>query len=427
MKVLIVSHNPVSTYNGMGKTISTFFAGFEKSEVCQFYIFPSYPDVDICSSYYRVTDKEILKSFFNFKAPGSKVDSVHIGKGATCYENANDEKIYANKKNKRPFRVLLRDVMWQLSKWYNHRFQQWLNEEKPDCIFLAPGGAKFIYNVALKISRKMNIPIVTYIADEYYFIEPERGILGKIQQILLKRKIREILAVSKSVVTISEEFEKVYSDKFGCNATTIMTGSNFSVDHIIPTNDYVDGISYFGNIAYGRYKSLATIGSVLDEINADRGTNYRLDIYSAQKDDAATKVFENVRSIHWHGFVSGKEFEDKFFAAGLLLHTEDFEDRNVDLVKHSVSTKIADTLSAGIPLVAYGPENISSMKHLIRNNCAFIATSKETLKSTLEIALTDKVARQQVSQHAMQTASEYHNKERNSAKLKSIFADIRKI
>ena len=97
MKVLIVSHNPVSTYNGMGKTIATFFSEFEKTELCQFYIYPSLPDLDICNSYYRVTDKDVLRSLVTFSAPGGKVPADQIGGAPAVFEDANDQKIYTNK------------------------------------------------------------------------------------------------------------------------------------------------------------------------------------------------------------------------------------------------------------------------------------------------------------------------------------------
>ena len=423
MKILIVSHNPMSTYNGMGKTIYTFFSAFEHTELCQFYIFPSYPDVDICQSYYRVTDKDILKSLFSFKIPGGKVPREKIGGEAAVFEVPNDEKIYRNKKNKLPFRIILRDAMWKCAHWYNSRLKRWLKEECPDCIFLAPGGSKFIYDVALKIAKVQKIPIVTYIADEYYFVSPDKGMLGKLQLHSLQKKIRKTLIQSAHVITISREFEDLYHAVFNCKTTTIMTGS----DYPLPTNPRVNSplrrVSYFGNIAYNRYVSLSEIGWALDEINDEQGTSFMLEIYSAENDEQAMRIFEGIRSIRWNGFVSGAKFKEKFLSADILLHVEAFDQRSMDQVKHSVSTKIADSLSSGIPLIAYGPESISSMKHLIRNNCALVATSRSELKAMLETALLQDEERIRVVENALRTAAEYHDKHKNSTKLRMIFAE----
>lgn len=424
MKIMIISHNPVSSYNAMGKTIRNFFSEFEKNEVCQLYIYPSYPDKDVCSSYYRVTDKDILKSYLNFKVSGGIVHKEKINGEVSVYENQADEKIYADKRNKRPLRILLRDAMWKFSRWYNIGLKSWLDSEAPDCIFLAPGGAKFIYDVALKISKARNIPIVTYIADEYYFTTPEKGFLGHLQHRLLRRKMEQALAASVHIVTISKEFEEVYGEHFKRETSTIMTGSDEPISYATKNKDGIGTISYFGNIGYHRYVSLAEIGRVLDKINQEKNTDCRLDIYSAQKDAEAMRVFQGIRSIRWCGFVSGNAFEEKFHSSELLLHVEAFDEKNIDLVKHSVSTKIADSLACGIPFFAYGPDNISSMKHLIRNDCALVATSEEELRPMLEKALFDREARELAARNALKTAAIYHDKVRNSELLKRIFSDF---
>lgn len=73
MKLLIISHNPMSTYNNMGRTLCGLFNRFSKEELCQLYIYPSVPDVDRCGSYYRITDKDVLKSYFLLKVKGNEI------------------------------------------------------------------------------------------------------------------------------------------------------------------------------------------------------------------------------------------------------------------------------------------------------------------------------------------------------------------
>ena len=44
MKVLLLSHNPVTTYNNMGKTFLSLFSAFRPEELCQLYLYPAVPD-----------------------------------------------------------------------------------------------------------------------------------------------------------------------------------------------------------------------------------------------------------------------------------------------------------------------------------------------------------------------------------------------
>ena len=193
MKVLIISHLPMATQNNMGKTFLSLFSQFDKSELCQLYIYPSYPDVDRCSSYYRVTDKDILSSLIKFKKAGKEVALEYINETQGLYENAEDEALYRNKKNKSAIRRLIRDAMWQVANWYNKNLKLWLEKEKPTCIFVAPGAAMFVYNFALKISKKLDIPIVTYICDEYYFVNTPSSSLEKFRLKLLKDRIEKLI------------------------------------------------------------------------------------------------------------------------------------------------------------------------------------------------------------------------------------------
>lgn len=64
MKVLIISHNPISTYQSMGKSMRALFSAFRTEELCQLYLYPTIPDVKQCASCYRVTDKDVLGSLF---------------------------------------------------------------------------------------------------------------------------------------------------------------------------------------------------------------------------------------------------------------------------------------------------------------------------------------------------------------------------
>ena len=65
----------------------------------------------------------------------------------------------------------------------------------------------------------------------------------------------------------------------------------------------------------------------------------------------------------------------------LLIHAESFDNEFKQIVKNSISTKIADSLASGVPIVAYGPEGIASIDYLIKNeqpNASFFIDNKTT-------------------------------------------------
>ena len=418
MKVLILSHNPITTFDAMGKTFLTLFSQFKKEELCQFYIYPTIPDVEACNSYFRITDKDVLNSYFKFKVKGKEISKEEIqNASSTLFEEKKDEGLYRNKKNKSPFRILLRDLMWKMSSWNNKSLNNWIKRENPTHLFVAPGAAKFIYDIALKISKKYNLPIITYLCDEYYFREKEKSFLGKIKQKKLQKKIEKLMQKTTLVVGICDKIKQVYCDKFNLNGITVMTGSNFEIKQKPLERRVVNELTYMGNVRCNRYLSLSKIGQAIDSINAKNCTDYVLNIWTAEKDQEILAELGKAQCIKLCGFVSGEEFNKTFKSAECLVHVEAFDNGSIDLVKHSVSTKIADSLGSGIPFFCYAPKEVASCEYLISNDCAICATEESELEEKLLQLFTDETKREQVVNNALNTARQNHEKTLVSQKL----------
>ena len=426
MKVLIISHNPISAQSNMGKTFLSLFSQFRREELCQLYIYPVIPNENRCASYYRVTDKDALNSLIRLKKAGGEIPEERISADQGLYEVAEDQAFYKNRKNKSPMRRLMRDAMWEIAPWYNGGMKSWLDREKPDCIFVAPGVAKFLYDFALRISKARHIPIVTYICDEYYFVkEPERW-LDALRLKLLRGRMEKLLGSTDRLVVISEELRKDYAAHFGVNTTVIMTGAAMAAASTGTSSRTPRNICYFGNIRCNRYTTLAQIGRALDELNRTYAEDYRLKIYTAEKDPEILGTFDGIASVQLCGFVTGEAFEQAFRASDLLVHTEAFDEASKDFTQHSVSTKIADSLASGIPMVAYGPAEISSMAHLLRNRCAITAVAPEELGQMLETALRDKTARDDTVERALNVAAEHHDLVQNGIRFRAILEETAK-
>lgn len=421
MKVLIISHNPLSDQSNMGKTLCSLFSGFRPEELCQLYIYPTVPNSRHCGSYFRITDQDALRAVFSRKCPGGELRRIEAGQG--MYESTAIARFYRNRKNQSPMRGLLRDAMWRRSGWHSAQLKDWLEREKPDVLFVAPGGAKFLYDFALEIGETLRIPIVTYLCDEYYFVKAPKGLLSGFRWRLLRRKMEALLAKTDHLVAISPDLRAAYVEKFRIPATVVMTGAAISVAEAPKVAEDPTEISYFGNIRCDRYISLADIGRELDAINAELGTQYQLKIYSAEQDKTILSALKKYRSVEICGFLLGDAFTQALHDAQLLLHVEGFGEKTAERVKHSVSTKIADSLASGIPLLAYGPGEIASMQHLRRNECALMAASKEELRTMLLTAFADGETRKLTVENALKTAGKFHSSHAASAMLRDIFED----
>ena len=64
------------------------------------------------------------------------------------------------------------------------------------------------------------------------------------------------------------------------------------------------------------------------------------------------------------------------------------------------------------------------MEHLKRNDCAFVANDRESLKTVVEELLTDREKRARLSENARATAERYHVSAANSLRLKTVMKRI---
>lgn len=417
MKVLIISHCQLSVEYSIGKTLASLFSAFNKNELCQLYVHTGLPDIDICKSYYRLTDKDVLKGLLTCGAKGKEVSATDVLLKDECNKS---EKPHSVGK----FKELLRDVLWKISKWFGRDLKKWLIKEKPTCIFVAVGSGKFLYDIALKISKIYNIPIITYVCDDFYFNNTDKSLIGKLWSRELRKKSDKLFTSSKVLVSICREMSELYEKTFNIPAYTVMTGANISTKKEFDEKAQIKNIRYFGKLSLNRYKSILDIGKALDELNLFYGGEFSLDVFCGNITEEQRKAFCGIKSVKFHNFVRGEDFNREFFSSDALLNVEAFDYITKARVKYSVSTKIADYIASGIPIFAYGPDGIASIEHLKRNDCAIIATQSKDLTSKLKELFFEKQTVNKILANASYTFEKYHNGKTVSGELYNICKSI---
>ena len=64
-RTLVISNACFSDEGSNGRTLKSLFRGTDKDKLAQFFVYGK-PDFGVCKKYYRVGDKEALKSIFPF-------------------------------------------------------------------------------------------------------------------------------------------------------------------------------------------------------------------------------------------------------------------------------------------------------------------------------------------------------------------------
>lgn len=416
MKVLIISQPVLSQSNNMGKTLAGYFKAFSPKDISQLYLRQGVPtSVDTCENYYCFSDSDALKSILNHKVQGVSF----TGKSLVCTNNTKstleNNDAYKLGSAHKAWMLFARDAVWRLSSWKNKNLLNWLDHTEADVVFFAPGDGAFIYRVADEIARYLHKPLVMVCMDDFFVNNrTQNEVLGKLRQKCFMKVVHKTVKNCDAIFTICDEMNDIYSNLFGKKCFTLHTAAENKDLHLNPTANH---ISYIGNLSCGRYQSLIEMGKALSEMQDERLPKF-IDVYSGTKEVKCTEPLRNASGINFCGEIPAESVLEVMANSLAVIHTESFETEMTNLVRFSVSTKIAESLMYGPCLIAYGPEGIASIDYLKENNAAWTITDKEDLKKGLKEILENSTLREQIVRNARKLAEKNHNAEVNPKKVR---------
>lgn len=414
MKVLIISQPVLSKTNNMGKTLMGYFSSFKPSEVAQLYLRNGVPNnTERCFQYYRFSDEDAARSIYNHKVTGTKFNEENVKDENVQTQSSAD--VYKIGSKHKAWMLLLRDLMWRFSSWKNSDLLDWVKEVEPDVVFFAAGDGGFSYRIADYLAKYLNKPLVVVCMDDFFVNNRnKRELLGAIRQKLFMRTVKRTMSKAAAVFTICESMNRVYSQMFGVPCYTLHTAA---ARKVLEYSADANQISYIGSVGCGRYKSLLEMGKALFTMQSG-GTPRCIDVYTGSYQPEYIEPLKNAPGIRFHGSISPDEVMNVMSNSMAVIHTESFEQELMDMVRFSVSTKIAESLMYGPCLIAYGPEGIASIDYLKKNKAAYVITRPEDLESGLTKILTNKELREQIVRNARALAIKNHNAEVNPKKVR---------
>lgn len=417
-KVLIISHNCFSESGSNGRTLSNFFRDYPVDCLAQFYIYNETPHSNVCQNYYRVTDKEAIKSLISFKC-GTKLTSeeqMDIQK-----KNVLDYK----KPNRTPLIYYVREWIWSLGHWKNRRLTDWISDFSPNVILFQAGDAAFLYKFALEVAKKRGIPLVIYNSESYYFKETNflasafaSDLVYKILHKRFCKYAKKAIAYASHSIYITDALKKLYDDEFSRPSSTIMTSSSI-VGNTAVMPKVKKQISYLGNLGVGRYETLIELASILQTINSDLA----IDIYGKASDDVVD-LLNNAKGIRYCGFVSYEQCVRIMSESNILIHVENFSEFYLEDSKYAFSTKIADSLACGTCLFVYAPNELYCTQFLKSNEAACVATNRDEAQKLLRCLISDEMLREKYGEQGKKIAYKKHAIDKNREAFQAIIQEV---
>ncbi|WP_071120029.1 glycosyltransferase [Romboutsia timonensis] len=379
MRVLVITRSSWSNDNNIGNTMTNLFSGFKDTEFTNIYFREQISNNDIASKTFHITEQQIVSAFIKGTEVGKQVKEYKEEKNI---DESLESKIYRNTAIKsNNFMLMIRELMWTLGNWKNSRLDEFLDEYKPDIIFMPVFGCYYPHKVLSYIKNKTKAKVVLFHADDNYTLKQfSLSPLYWMYRIGLRRWVKKSVQISDINYCISELQRIEYEKCFKTKCKILYKGGDFEADPYIKNNTQeVIKLVFTGNISSGRWKTLANIGEALNKINREK-IKAQLVIYShTPMTKRMKKALDIGNSIILMGGVPASEIQDIQQNADILVHVESFDLKERLQVRLSFSTKIVDYFSSGKCIFAVGNKDVESINYLIKNDSAIVATNKSEI------------------------------------------------
>ena len=429
-RVLIVGTVPYNE-NTPSRAFDAYFHSWERASLRQVFSDPRAPQKGHCSSLYQITDKQmLLRRFGKIKSTGvvynyddlpSSIDETKKAESSQKKEGSFISALYKLGKNKTPFNRLARKWLWKKKYWNTESFRAWLDEFKPECVFLAFSDDFFINDIALFVADRFNIPIMACIGDDYYFNDKKSlSPLYHVYRKQYKKLIDEVFSHRASAIYISDKIRDKYNAAFSINGQTVYLNSTIERKPFSPINVLSPKITYCGNVRLGRAESLAAVAKAFAAINPE----YKVEVYTAEKDERYLSILRGCTSIVFKGEVSYGEVKEVFSKSDVVLAVEGFDKESVNLTRYSLSTKAADSICSGCLIVAFGSKECGLIEYLLSVGCAVVADNDEELINKLKKLIFDIEYQRQLYALSARVAEENHDLLASNKKVEKLFEKL---
>ena len=416
-RVLLVSHNVLGGSTAMGKTMASLLANAPAYHLAQVYFHSEVPTSDACSTYFRITDVDVLHSIFGRGRAGHEVAAAErrMGEVRSRTDKGALAHVYQLGRRRTPLTYAARGALWRMGHIDEEALLRWARAFAPDVILFAAGDYAFAYDVVTLLTEQLALPVVLWCMDDYYLGHSVRGVGRR----MLMGSLFSLKPRVASVIVISEKMQRDYGALFDVPIRVVRIGANEPAGRL--PWDERSGICYVGGLGVGRLDVLLAVGKALARAGVPGCEMLR--VYTGDENPRTLERLRAAEGIEFLGALDRAGVERVQASTRFLLLVESSEPAFEERTRYSCSTKIGEYLASGACVVCVGPPDIASVEYLRENGAALVADDPAEVPALVRDTLSHgtSVADLLTREHAL--AQRCHNAERNLKTMGGILCD----
>ena len=417
-KILIFT---VSSWNSKigSNTWASLLEGYSNAKLANICIREEYPDSDVCSRYFRISENRIIKSIFNYNIQTGQEIKKSLKANIEINSDLKEHNVRYKimKKRKSYILLMVREIVWKIGKWKTLELDNFLDDFKPDIILHSMEGYIHLNRIVEYSIKRTKAKSIGYIWDDNFTYKQSHNLGYRIYRFFQRKSLKKLASITNSFFAITEQTKKEADKYFGINCTVLTKPLIEIPTYTQKKIQFPIKILYTGKLIIGRDITILKIVNSIKRINSERKKLIQLDIYT--NSHVSKEYIKNISNsmCKIYPAVTQKEVQLLQKKADILLFVEALDGEESQIARLSFSTKITDYFSTGNCILAVGNKETAPMDYFIKNNSALVAYDEKTLNKVLNMIIEKPDIINEVSKNSIEIANLNHN----PLKIKQIF------
>ena len=430
MKILLITAEEWNDYVYGNGVLTNWFAGFD-AEFAQIYTSPGMPCNKVCTKYFQVDERQMLRSLYAGKKAGREV-TTPIGEERTdaMRTNAQRQGVYGLFKRLSLWMhtpvVMLQDLIWAVGRYNKEALRRFVNDFKPDVVFCPQMGNPKMWRIERTVRTMTNAPFVAFTGDdEASYEQVSWSPLFWLRRWYCHRGLKNNAGMFAHYFMHSAEQALLYNKEYGIPTSTLYKCGDFPETFAEKPAGSPIRLVYAGRLYCNRWKTLAEIGKALRRINKGGRERMVLDIYTQEaltKEQRQALCPEN--SVQVKGSVTPQQLKEVYRNADIALHVESMDRKSRLATRVSFSTKIIDLMASTCAILAVCWNRHCGYQYLHDKDAAFCVDSYADLLPTLQHIADNPQLVQEYARKAYECGKDNHTREKIQEQIRDKIEEV---
>lgn len=429
MKILLITAEEWNDYVYGNGVLTNWFTGFD-AEFAQIYTSPGLPNNKVCSKYFQIDERQMVKSLYSNTKAGREVKMpTNEREQDAAKSNAQRKGIYGIFKKLSLWMhtpiVMLQDFIWMTGRYDKAALQRFIGGYKPDVVFCPQLGNPKMWRLEKLVKGMTDVPFVAFTGDdEASYQQVSKSPLFWLRRWYCHNGLKNSVKIFSHYFMHSKEQAQDYTNEYGIPTSTLYKCGDFSNEFVKKSVGSPIRLVYAGRLYCNRWKTLAEIGKALHEINK-HDERMVLDIYTQEAlTNEQRKALSPENSVYIKGSVNPQQLKEVYRNADIALHVESMDKKNRLATRVSFSTKIIDLMASSCAILAVCWNRHCGYQYLRDNDAAFCVDNYSDILPMLQRIVDNPSLVQNYAQKAYECGRKNHTREKIQKQIRDKFEEL---